>query len=76
VRPEHLDLAGDDAGVGAKVIVVEPTGADTQVFADLAGTQISAVFSERHAFKPDQTIRLQPRLESVHLFDAASGRHL
>ncbi|MSP88840.1 MAG: sn-glycerol-3-phosphate ABC transporter ATP-binding protein UgpC [Alphaproteobacteria bacterium] len=76
VRPEHLDLASDGAGVSAKVIVVEPTGADTQVFADVAGTQISAVFSERHAFKPDQMIRFQPRPDSVHLFDAASGRHL
>jgi multiple sugar transport system ATP-binding protein len=76
VRPEHMTLAGEGAGVGAKVVVVEPTGADTQVFAEMAGTQISAVFSERHAFKPDQAIRLQPRLDSVHLFDAASGRHL
>src|SRR5690242_566733 len=33
-RPEHLGLAADGAGVPAKVIVVEPTGADTYVFAD------------------------------------------
>jgi len=76
VRPEHLALAPDGGGVPARVIVVEPTGADTQVFAELAGIQISAVFSERHAFKPEQTIWLQPRLNSVHVFDGASGRHI
>jgi len=42
----------------------------------MAGRQISAVFGERHDFKPDQIIRLQPRQASIHLFDAASGRHL
>jgi multiple sugar transport system ATP-binding protein len=76
VRPEHLTLAGGSSGVPAKVEVVEPTGADTLVFSKIAGVHTCAVFSERHDFRPGQEIKLQPRLDVVHLFDAASGQHL
>jgi multiple sugar transport system ATP-binding protein len=58
------------------VIVVEPTGPETQVFADLAGSEISAVFRERHTFKPGETIMLKPDLANVHLFDAEKGMRL
>jgi multiple sugar transport system ATP-binding protein len=75
-RPEHMTLTGGEQGVPAKVIVVEPTGADTYVFADVAGTQACAIFAERHSFAPGSTIRLQPDLAVVHLFDAATGRVL
>jgi multiple sugar transport system ATP-binding protein len=72
-RPEHLEL-GD--GVSATVEVVEPTGADIQVYANIAGNMVCAVFAERHVFSPGQQIRLMPKLDVVHLFDAASGKRL
>jgi multiple sugar transport system ATP-binding protein len=72
VRPEHLSLG--NGGVEASVGVVEPTGADTFVFSEVGGTPICATFSERHAFKPGEIITLQPRLDSVHLFDGDSGK--
>jgi multiple sugar transport system ATP-binding protein len=75
VRPEHLSVV-ETGGVPARVNLVEPTGADTYVYADMAGTQICAVFTERHAFEPGEAIRLQPQLAVVHLFDAASGQVL
>ena len=75
IRPEHLSLSGDE-GIAAHVIVVEPTGADTLVFAQLASSKICGVFSERHDFKPGLPIRLKPRLDCVHLFDAESGKAL
>jgi multiple sugar transport system ATP-binding protein len=71
-----MTLTGGEHGVPAKVTVVEPTGADTFVYADIAGTQACAVFTERHGFAPGEVIRLQPNLGVVHLFDAASGRVL
>src|SRR5579883_1605135 len=41
LRPEHIEIAVDGAaGVPAVVEVVEPTGADTYVYASLAGTQV------------------------------------
>ena len=74
IRPSDIRLA--PGGVPARVVVVEPTGADTLVFSKIAGVHTCAVFSERHEFHPGQEIRLQPRLDVVHLFDAASGKHL
>ena len=41
-----------------------------------AGTELAAVFRERHEFAPGSTIRLQPDLQRAHLFDAGSGQRL
>ena len=77
IRPEHLAIAGDGAdGVKATVQVVEPTGAETFVYAELGATQLCAVFTERYDFRAGATIRLAPRRDLVHLFDAQSGRKL
>jgi multiple sugar transport system ATP-binding protein len=75
-RPEHLALGGGGEGLPATVVVVEPTGADTQVFAKFDGTEITAVFRERHDFRPGEPIRLVPDHERTHLFDAESGKSL
>ena len=50
VRPEHFTIADD--GAEAEIVVVEPTGSETQVFAKLGGEQVVAVFRERHPFAP------------------------
>jgi len=75
-RPEHLALAPNGTGLPASVVVVEPTGADTQVFAKFGDTEMTAVFRERHDFRPGEAIRLLPDHERTHLFDAESGRSL
>ncbi len=76
-RPEHIALATDGtSGVPAVVEVVEPTGADTFVYATLAGTQVCAVFTERHDFHAGDTVRFEPRRELVHLFDRENGAKL
>jgi multiple sugar transport system ATP-binding protein len=72
VRPEHL--AVDPSGVPVVVVVVEPTGADTQIFCKLAGTDVTAVVRERHAFRPGEAVRLKPQL--TYLFDPSSGARL
>ncbi len=77
IRPEHLDLAPDDeGGFDAEVVVVEPTGSETQLFARLGEQQLVAVFRERHAFAPGQRIRLKPRGACAHLFDPATGQRI
>ncbi len=58
VRPEHFVIS--EGGVAADVIVVEPTGADTQVHCRLADTEVTVVSRERHIFKPGTTIQLKP----------------
>ena len=42
-RPEHIELASGDEGVATEVVVVEPTGADTQVFTKIAGMEVASV---------------------------------
>ena len=75
-RPEHLVLDTNGSGLKASVVVVEPTGADTQVFAKFGDTEVTAVFRERHDFRSGETIRLMPDHERTHLFDAESGKSL
>jgi multiple sugar transport system ATP-binding protein len=75
-RPEHLMLASGGDGLPASVIVVEPTGADTQVFAKVGDAEVAAVFRERYDFRPGQAIRLKVEPARTHLFDAESGASL
>jgi multiple sugar transport system ATP-binding protein len=74
IRPEHFTIADD--GAEAEIIVVEPTGSETQVFAKLGGEEVVAVFRERHQFNPGDKIRLKPDQRVVHLFDEATGKRL
>ncbi len=74
IRPEHLEIADD--GFEAEVVVIEPTGSETQLFARVGGQEIVAVFRERHEFAPGQRIRLRPRAECAHLFDPSSGQRI
>jgi multiple sugar transport system ATP-binding protein len=74
VRPEHLTIGAD--GVSAEVAVVEPTGADTQVYCRLADTEVTVVSRERHTFRPGEQIRLQALPGKTYLFDAQSGKRL
>jgi multiple sugar transport system ATP-binding protein len=74
IRPEHLELADD--GFEAEVVVIEPTGSETQLFARLGQQEIVAIFRERHEFAPGQKIRLKPRAPVAHLFDASSGQRI
>ena len=74
VRPEHFTIADD--GAEAEIVVVEPTGSETQVFAKLGGEQVVAVFRERHLFNPGDKVRLKPDPALVHLFDDSTGKRL
>ena len=75
IRPEHLELEAGGA-MPLKVSVIEPTGADTQIVCRLEEGEISAVFKERHEFRPGEAIGLSPVAAHVHLFDAETGRRI
>jgi multiple sugar transport system ATP-binding protein len=74
IRPEHFALAGE--GVPLEVVVVEPTGSETQVVAKAGGQEIICVFRERVSARPGETIRVQPNPDLVHLFDHDQGQRL
>lgn len=74
IRPEHVTLA--DKGIEARVRVVEPTGAETQVLCEVGAQQILAIARERRRFAPGDRVRLHIHSADVHLFDAQSGQRL
>ena len=72
VRPEHVTLGGPLA-IPAHIMVVEPTGYETQVIAKLAGQDIVCVFRERLNERPGDSIALTFE-GPLHFFDAQTGR--
>ncbi|MDB5552833.1 MAG: transporter protein [Rhizobium sp.] len=75
-RPEHLVLTAGKGDIVATIEVVEPTGANIQVFAVVAGKRICALFTERRNFVPGETIRLACPADKIHLFDASTGMRI
>jgi multiple sugar transport system ATP-binding protein len=74
IRPEHLEFADD--GIEAEVVVVEPTGSETQIVARIGAQDIIAVFRDRRAVAPGDRVHLRPRARAAHLFDKESGKRL
>jgi len=74
MRPEHCALA--DAGLPAEVVVVEPTGADTQLFCKFNGQELTSLVRDRVSCRAGDRVGLMPDPARAHLFDAASGQRL
>jgi multiple sugar transport system ATP-binding protein len=74
IRPEHLHLS--DNCVPAEVLVVEPTGAETDVVVRLGDDKVMAVFRNRFSAMASSTIHIAPSLNEVHLFDALTEERL
>ena len=74
IRPEHVRIADD--GTPAEVVIVEQTGAETQVMFKLHNIDFFAVFRERMTARPGEMIPIKPDPGSVHLFDPESGQRL
>jgi len=74
IRPESLHL--DPMGLPAEVLSVEPTGAETQVTARLAGHVMVGAFRERIRAKPGETLSIRLDSSALHLFDSLTGQRL
>jgi multiple sugar transport system ATP-binding protein len=74
IRPEHLDLAA--AGIASEVVVVEPMGAETELLVKVGDQTLTLLTHGRSGIGPGERAFLAPRLEHVHLFDAATGARL
>jgi multiple sugar transport system ATP-binding protein len=75
MRPEHCAVAGGE-GLPAEVVVVEPTGADTQLFCRFNGQEVTSLVRDRVECRAGDHIGLVPDVKRAHLFDAASGARL
>lgn len=74
IRPEHLRPDSTGAGFLAKVSVVEPTGPEIHIYADVGAHEICAITQDRLDLSPGDEVRLVPALEKVRLFEPASGK--
>ena len=75
IRPEHLIVDGAGSMKG-KVVVMEPTGADTQVLCRIGHSDIIVVSHDRIAAHAGDEITLQPDLGRAHVFDEETGKSL
>jgi multiple sugar transport system ATP-binding protein len=78
VRPEHLSVVqvGSAGSVAAEVVVVEPTGPDTELVVRSGTSHITVVSHRRASVKPGDHIGLAVAAGSVHLFDQKTGMRI
>lgn len=74
IRPTDLTLAAQ--GVPARVVVVEPTGAETELLLQVGDQQLVVVMHGRTQAQPDDTVYLTLDAAKAHVFDGASGVRL
>jgi multiple sugar transport system ATP-binding protein len=75
LRPEHFAVGGG-SGLAVEVVVVEPTGADTQLYCRFNGQEVTAMVRDRVGCRAGDRITLVPDVPRAHVFDAASGVRL
>jgi multiple sugar transport system ATP-binding protein len=78
VRPGDLHLveAARAGAIAARVVVVEPTGAETELVLDVGGTHLVLVTHGRPDAKPEDTVHVAVAAGKAHLFDAGDGKRL
>ena len=78
VRPEHLAVVecGSAGSVPGEVVVVEPTGAETELLVRSGASDITVISHGRSNIGPGDQIALRVTPGSVHLFDQKSGSRI
>ena len=79
IRPGDLTLA--ETGIAAEVVVVEPTGAETELLLQVGptgetGQQLILVIHGRTSAQPGDVVHLSIAGGKAHVFDGASGQRL
>jgi len=74
IRPTDIGLGSE--GIAARVVVVEPTGAETELLVDVGGQQLVVVMHGRTEAQPDDIVHLQTAAAKAHVFDGQSEQRL
>jgi sn-glycerol 3-phosphate transport system ATP-binding protein len=75
IRPEHLDVG--DAGWEVRTETVEMLGAERLIYGRLGAEQVIVRIEENQPSPaPDQMIRVKPREDRLHWFDADTGKRI
>jgi len=77
VRPDHLELAGNkDRSVPGEIIVVEPTGSETELVVRIGDAQMIVETHGRPSLQPGDKVTFAVNPANVHLFDQSSGARM
>ena len=76
IRPGDISIKDSGQGISAKVIVVEPTGAETELLLEVGGIQIVTVMHGRTDAKPDDMVQLHIDANKAHIFETQTGKRL
>ncbi|MCZ4312857.1 sn-glycerol-3-phosphate ABC transporter ATP-binding protein UgpC [Comamonadaceae bacterium G21597-S1] len=76
IRPGDITMVEPGQGIAATVVVVEPTGAETELILQVGETALTLVLHGRTDVKPDQVVGLAIAAEKVHLFDKSGGQRI
>ena len=76
IRPGDITMVDPGQGIPATVVVVEPTGAETELILQVGETALTLVLHGRTDVKPDQVVGLAIAADKVHLFDKAGGQRI
>lgn len=78
IRPGDLRLT--EAGIAAQVVVVEPTGAETELLLQIGegaqAQQLTLVLHGRTSARPGDTVHLALDESKAHVFDGQTGQRL
>jgi multiple sugar transport system ATP-binding protein len=78
IRPEDLDFTTTpvDNNMSAKVVVIEPLGAETQLHINTGSHTFTTKNEPTIQVKVGDTVNFTPRLEKLHFFDLETERSL
>lgn len=76
IRPTDIRIGTANEGVAAKVVVVEPTGAETELLVQVGESQLVVVLHGRTDVQPDDIVGLLIKTDKVHLFDGATEKRI
>jgi multiple sugar transport system ATP-binding protein len=77
VRPDHFELAGRESrGVEGEIVVVEPTGSETELVVQIGAAQVIVETHGRPTLHPGDKVNFAVNPANVHLFDRSSGVRL
>jgi len=76
IRPGDISLSAPGQGVRARVVVVEPTGAETELLVQVGEAQLVVTVHGRVDVGPDDEVGLVVDARRAHLFDRQSGRRM
>ena len=76
IRPGDIGITAPGTGIDARVIVVEPTGAETELLLEVGASRFIVVLHGRTQVQPDDLVGLQIDAAKAHLFEQGSGKRL